>query len=580
MENDLFILETEIKKRLIEEWEYPEELIHTKSSTKDVETADIIVLRDNNIQRFKENTYIVVEIKKEYSKKGISQLKNFMDVYGAEYGIFYNGKDIIFLRKLNDSFQEIIRIPKYGEKLINLEKQVRKDQLKPVFDFKARLDEIYRYIYANEGFLKEKLSNELIKLILMKIVDEKSQGWNAQFWISEKEYERLIEKKESKLFVNRIQKLWNETKSSYPDIFPRETEITFQPRTIAEIVRRLQEISFTNTKDIKNAIFETLIRDKTIRRKGELFTPPSIIELAIMTLNPSYQDYVIDPTCGSGKFLIEAIKHIKSEDNLDNSKSSNYSDHIIGIDFNPELVKLAKLNMILFGTDHPHIFNGDSLFSLEKLVKSVENRELLQNDMFPLSFDLVFSNPPNVIHRTSSRELEKFDLACKWEFNTQDNEWIKSENLLNRQRVDILFIERCWQLLKPNGRMGIILPDDILINSSLGYVRQWIMNNTKILASISLPIDTFQPETNMKCSLLLLQKINNHELFKLNESGYSIFMAQIDKIGHDRRGNAIYQRDDNGKILKDVEGNSIIDSDIPEIITQFNEFKKKNSLDF
>ncbi len=561
------ILINEIKNRLILEWEYPKELINTNSPIQNC-IADIIVFKNNDQPK---NPYIIVEIKKDYSKLGIKQLKDYMDVSNAEYGIFYTGKNIVFLRKINNHFEEIVRIPKYGEKILDLEKQIKKDQLKSSFNINNRLNEIYDYLYTNEAFLKETLTNELINLIMMKLVDEKSKRFDTKFWISESEYRCLIENKESKSFINRIQELWTETKTDYPDIFYNKTEISLKPISIAEIVRRLQEISLINTKeDIRNAIFEKLISDNSIRTKGELFTPPSIIELAIKTLNPKYQDNIIDPTCGSGKFLIESVEYIKSENKL---KNLDLNNTIVGIDINPELVKLAKINMILFGNDHPKIYNSDSLLPFENIIENMESNEI------PYEFNLVFSNPPNN-SKIRLNELSKFDLSYKWSFNEQNNLWEKTETLLKQQKLDILFIEKCWQLLQPNGRMGIILPDIILISSSFGYVRQWIINNTRILASISLPIETFMPNTGSKFSFLILQKINKKKLLKINEEGYPIFMGQIEKIGHDRRGNNIFKRDDEGNILKNVEGDSIIDTDIPEIIKCFNEFKKNNNLGF
>lgn len=578
MESELILL-NEMKRRLNEEWEYPKELIFTEAHINKSQVADIVVLRNNDTKDLK-NPYIIVEVKKEYSKKGIIQLMSFMSSSGADYGIFYSGKDIVFLNKRDNDFEEIVRLPKYGEKLRDLEKQVKKNQLKPGFNFNTRLNEIYDYLYTNEGLKRDKLSNELIKLILMKIVDEKSQGFNTKFWISEKEYTSLIKNKESKKFMDRIQELWIETKHLYPDIFEGQTEISLQPLSIAEIVRRLQEISFINTKeDIKNAIFQTLISDKTIRRKGEIFTPQSVIELAITTLNPNYKDYIIDPTCGSGKFLIDVMEYIKSKKDLNDLELSDLGNYILGIDINSDLVKMTKTNMILFGNNHPHVFYGNSLLPLENLSNNAQNAELLKNTALPSSFDVIFSNPPKTSD-TKLIDIEKFDLAYKWKFDDQCNRWIQTENLSNRQRLDVLFIERCWQLLKPNGRMGIIIPDGILVSPVYGYVRQWIIDNTRILASISLPQTTFMPETGTKLSLLLLQKIDSNELYKINEKGYSIFMAEIEKIGHDGHRNTIYKRDKSGNILKDTEGNSIIDSDIPEIIKCFNEYKKSYNLDF
>ncbi|MGC9124253.1 MAG: N-6 DNA methylase, partial [Thermoplasmata archaeon] len=175
----------------------------------------------------------------------------------------------------------------------------------------------------------------------------------------------------------------------------------------------------------------------------------------------------------------------------------------------------------------------------------------------------------------------QFDLAYKWKYDEKQRKWIKTSQLLREQIPEILFIERCWQLLKPYGRMAIVLPDGILTNSTLGYVRQWIMDHARILASVSLPQETFVPYgIGTKASVLVVQKLPEDELERLKKDEYPIFMAVAEKIGYDVRGRTIFKRDEEGNIIKDEKGEPIVDTDIPEIIRKFDEFRKKYSLNF
>jgi len=145
---------------------------------------------------------------------------------------------------------------------------------------------------------------------------------------------------------------------------------------------------------------------------------------------------------------------------------------------------------------------------------------------------------------------------------------------------DILFIERCLQFLKDGGRMAIVLPDGDLTNSSLSYIRQWLKDNARILAVVSLPQETFVPYgAGVKASVLFLQKLPQKELEKLKKKDYPIFMGIIEKIGYDIRGRDVYKRNECGEIIK-KDGEPVIDEDVNLVIEEFNKFKEKYKLKF
>jgi len=582
----------EIERRLVEEWSYPKELmdieVEIQFGSQKLGRADIVVFKDKKSKDPNKNAYIVVEVKREHRKDGIEQLESYINATTSEFGIWYNGRDIAFLRRLRKphQFQEISRIPRYGERFEDLEKQLIKTQLKPAFNLKVRFDEIHNYLYANEGFLKEKLFGEIIKLIFMKIVDEKSPRREVWFWISEREYEELIEKGESRSFIQRIQKLWNEAKRLYPEIFDDGERLLLKPLSIAEVVRRLQEVSFMKTRDdVKGVAFQTFIHENMRGDRGEFFTPQPAIELAVAMLNPDYHESIIDPACGSGRFLIWAIEHVKQRYNLDSRGVADYAKaHIAGIDINQDLVKVAKMYMVLFDDGYSNIFDENSLLPFDELIQRAKDKGVpIPARPEPNKFEIILTNPPfgSKGKINDSRILRQFELAHKWKFDKKSGKWIKTSQLLREQTPEILFIERCWQLLKDYGRMAIVLPDGILTNSTLGYVRQWIMDHARILAVVSLPQETFIPYgTGVKASVLFLQKLPEDDINTLNEKEYRVFMAIVEKVGYDVRGRTIFLKDSEGNVIKDKDGNSIIETDIPEIIKEFERFKTKNNLGF
>lgn len=574
----------EIERRLVEEWGYPKELIdievEIQFGSRKLGRADVVVFRDKKSKDPNKNAYIIIEVKRENREDGIEQLESYINATTTEFGIWYNGRDIVFIRRLREphKFQEISKIPRYGERFEDLEKQLTKNDLKPVFNLKVRFDEIHNYLYANEGFLKEKLFDEIIKLIFMKIVDEKSPRNKLWFWISEREYEEILKKGHSQSFIQRIQKLWQETKNFYPEI---DGDLLLKPFSIAEIVRRLQEISFMKTRDdVKGTAFQTFIHENMRGDRGEFFTPQPAIELAVDMLNPNYHELVIDPACGTGRFLIWAMEHVKKKYNLDSRGLADYARaHIAGIDINPDLVKVAKMYMVLFEDGWSNILAANSLSSfdeLEDIAKEAAVPKPARPE--PDKFDIILTNPPFGTKGkvNDSRILGQFDLAYKWKHDKKQNKWIKTSQLRKKQVPEILFIERCWQLLDCYGKMAIVLPDGILTNSTLEYVRQWIMDHARILAVVSLPRETFIPYgTGTKASVLFIQKLPEEELEELKKTDYPIFMAVAEKIGYDVRGRALFKRNDEGYVIRDKKGNPIIDTDIPKIVEKFKNFKGK-----
>lgn len=179
-------------------------------------------------------------------------------------------------------------------------------------------------------------------------------------------------------------------------------------------------------------------------------------------------------------------------------------------------------------------------------------------------FDVIVTNPPfgSKIPIKDKDILEQFDLAHVWENDKDSNTWKMTDRLQSSVPPEILFVERCTQLLVPGGRMGIVLPDNILGAPGLGYIREWLIKNHRIIASVDLHVDTFQPRNGTQTSVLFLQKKTKEQKDAEEKSGtmadYNIFMAMVDKVGHDKRGNPIFKRD--------KEGNEILVPDTSSVL--------------
>lgn len=182
---------------------------------------------------------------------------------------------------------------------------------------------------------------------------------------------------------------------------------------------------------------------------------------------------------------------------------------------------------------------------------------------------MIVTNPPfgSKIPIKDRSILEQFKLAHIWTNDKEKGTWTMTDRLQSSVPPEILFIERCTQLLVPGGRMGIVLPDSILGSPGLGYIREWLIHNHRIIASIDLNADTFQPHNGTQTSVLFLQKKTQEQIDAEEKSGqmadYNIFMAMVDKIGHDKRGNPSFKRDAEGNEILVPDNNNVLVMDEP-----------------
>lgn len=318
------------------------------------------------------------------------------------------------------------------------------------------------------------------------------------------------------------------------------------------------------------------------------------MKMVVKMINPKLDEKILDSSCGTGGFLVNAMNHVIKQVEMDyvkdiGTEKSNWSDdellafrnkisdmaseNFFGFDINPDLVKATKMNMVMNNDGSgnilqcntllpPHEWSSDFKKQLAKAL-GVKEGEIRNKDTLGF-FDVIVTNPPfgSKIPIKDKNILEQFEIAYIWEEDKENKIWSKTDRLQTSVSPEILFIERCIQLLKPKGRLGIVLPDSILGSPGLGYIRTWLIENTKIIASIDLHVDTFQPRNGTQTSVLILQK--KTELEKQKEikehsiEDYNIFMAMVEKVGQDRRGTPLFKKDD--------EGNDILVPDLDNII--------------
>ncbi len=424
-------------------------------------------------------------------------------------------------------------------------------ELHPATNLSAIFEECHNYIYANEGLLKDKIFHEIVKLLAMKLYDEQNNAKRGlQFGITSDEYRNILASRPSD-FERRMSQLFDTVRSRYSSFFSDDA-LKLKALTLAYVVGRLQYINLTQTPgDVKGEAFQVFVYRHQRGDRGEFFTPHPIVRLAVEMIAPKPNETVIDPACGSGGFLIQTIAHVyRQHPNID--RLAYVREHIRGIEFNPDVALSAMIRLEFEGGA------GDEIICANAL---------LENEQFNHAFDIVLTNPPfgSKGKIEDQRILRMYLLARRWN-RINNNDWEVTRNVLAGQSPEILFIEKCLKLLRPGGRMAIVLPDGLLQNISNSHIRFWIRSQAKVLGVVSIPQEAFVPYgTGIKTSLLLLQK--------LPATADRVFMARIQRIGYDVKGQPVYKRDDNGKLIRTPAGLPVIDDDIDDIVLSYKQFQ-------
>ncbi len=536
-------------KILVEDYNYPKEFIITRpqyrvsirpSDSKKSYPVDIAIF--NSRDKRDEDLSIIVECKQTNRKDGIKQLQKYLTFSDAELGVWFNGNERLFYQKYESKgkvyFKEIPNIPKFGEKINEIGLYKRKD-LKKTHNLIQVFKTIRNYLAGNavNTTRDEQFAREIINIILTKLYDEKftkpEDIVNFRAGINEN----------SKEISDRIKIRFNETKKIYKDVLDDNDKIELDDKSISYIVGELQNYCLLDCdRDVIGDAFEVFIHGALKGGQGQFFTPRNVVLSTIKIINPDQNDKIIDPACGSGGFLVEALRHVhkKIEDNgsklgwpkseIDAEKISRINSNFRGIEKDGFLGKVAKAYMVLLGDGKSGVYPGEDSLNNPK-DWSLKTRNGIQLN----SFDLVLTNPPfgAKIKVEGEDKLKQYDLAFKFEREKNNNEWFKTNKLKKEEAPQVLFIDRCLQLLKDGGRMGIVLPDGILSNPTDGYIVDYLLQNSEIIGLIDMPMSTFLPKTPTKCHLLFLKKVKNPR------TNYDIFMSYAYTCGHDKRGKKI-----------------------------------------
>lgn len=561
-------------KILVEDYKYPKEYIQTRpqyhvksrpSDTKKEYPVDIAVFNSTN--KNEDTIYLIVECKKKNRKDGKNQLEDYMRFSKARLGVWFNGDEKLTIQKIEKDglveFEEISDIPSFGQRVEDVGKYLRKDLEAPT-NLKTIFKVMRNYLAPNAvGVTRdESLAQQLINLIFCKIYDEKYTKPTDMVNFRSGVGEPVDEIK------SRILKIFEGVKERYPDVIESDDNIILDSNSIAYVVGQLQRYCLLEaSRDAVGDAFEVFIGHALKGAQGQFFTPKNVVNMIVNMMDIQPNEKIIDPFCGSGGFLVEALKNVwnKSEKNnnelgwpereIEIEKQKIAIENFRGIDKDDFLSKVCKAQMAILGDGRGGVFCENSLDIPNRWQAKTQDKIALNK------FDVVITNPPygSKIKIDDKEILKQFEVGLKWKKDKKTGQWIK-DKMKENDTPQNLAIERCMQFLKPGGRMALVLPDGIYGNDSLGYIRKYLLDNGRVLAIVDLPKETFMPHTSTKTTVILIHKYKD-ELDK--KKNYPVFMAVCETCGHDRRGNLLENEED----------------DILAVSEKFKEWRNKNGVE-
>lgn len=498
------------------------------------------------------------------------------------------------------------------------------------FTFATLNNEIHDVIWGGGGTSNNEIFVYVVKLLLCKIYDEQETS-NGEIFKFQRLTSDLGEIESAEETFNRMNDLYKIAEKEYlaldsPTSGPAFELAKISASKIAYVVGKLEGISITRNKysgDLLGDFFENIVSQDYTQSRGQFFTPIKLVKFMLMlsdcegvtrnvllndkdTLGRYRLPYIIDPSCGTGTFLIEYMKlitkRLANDDSLRNynkkikeatsiwfggDKKTNWAkEYIYAIEYNYDLGIAAKVNMVLHGDGCMNTWIENGLYPFSKYYRekrtnilgfSEKRSSVAYNAETNNQFDIILSNPPFSI-KNSPDEKKEIEKAFSNTFKISE----------------VLFLERWYQLLREGGVFCCILPENILDTSTSVNARKFLLKHFNLKAIVSLPYDAFKPFTSTKTCIVLAEKKSDQEianwerlyttilsenddadiafaetLRKCSNADHLIFMAEPQNIGYKRRKNLpdlikendLYQEDSQGNI-KDVDTNnptSVID---------------------
>lgn len=590
--------------------------------------ADFVLWRTAQ-DRVEENTpFIIVECKSDnvtIKPQDYSQGENYARIWGAPFFVTHNSRETKYWRVKKDKVpgytEEIENIPHGDASDKDVEELLSKLRAFKEKEFADLLHKCHNIIRNREKKDPAAAFDEIAKVLFIKVYVERSL-------LTRRNKTNLftVDVLKGQIAENPLDNLFQETKRAYAadKIFEDDERINLKPATGEAIVKELEKYNLSDTsEDVKGVAFERFL-GRTFRGEiGQFFTPRTIVEFMVHMVDPQEDEIVCDPASGSGGFLIRVFEIVREKILADADREYNAfkaeveeesflteelrakklqdkftelralidqkregsrmwklsNRCIYGTDANDRMARTSKMNMIMHGDGHGGVHHHDGFLNV--------------NGIFEGRFDIILTNPPFGANVEPTDKVLEVDIKVN---PAAEERYLKEYGDLYREaqsrvkaalnkpitslfdlpksdnakiKTEVLFIERCLDLLSPGGRLGIVLPEGIFNNPSLTYVREFTEDRAFLRAVISLPQETFVSSgASVKCSLLFLQKFTKEEQQHFDKT-YAAAKAEIEaryagevKAERERLENAVVE----ARQAKDAEQRKVLQKELKDYL--------------
>lgn len=578
--------------RLILDYNYPVERIKQfvpvtmGSETKE---ADIVVFEDDMCL----SPHILVECKRQEVSEAEYQ-QAIEQAYSYAFALPCDVKYVWITSGIKSDYFEVDKnqntrnqmpdIPQFGVKNVASYKYVYEAQYLPeevgkqrFFDLAVidqseltrRFKQAHEALWAGGQLNPSEAFDELDKLIFCKVWDERKprrmgEPYDFQIITVPKEVEKSETKRrliENENLYKRIMALYEEGRKKDQEVFRDNIRLT--PEKIRTVVSYLESVNLGETDlDSKGRAFETFMGSFFRGNFGQYFTPREIVKFIVDVLPIDHDSKVLDTSCGSGGFLLYALNKVRNKatelypnylkDVRQYDRWFKYwhdfaEKNLYGIEISEQISRAAKMNMIIHDDGHTNVITSDGLVSDDTIISRTNNQGFKYG-----TFDFIITNPPfgSTVRQSEQAYLKTYQLGKK------EEDWLavaaRPQDIRDGQSTEVLFIEQDYKFLKEGGYLAIVLPDGILTNSSMQYVRTQIEDWFRIVAVIGMPQTAFTANgAGVKSSVLFLKKWTKEQTDKLtstkknietqllNDNNYIVQRQQWDKeIKHQQRQKA------------------------------------------
>jgi type I restriction enzyme M protein len=490
---------------------------------------------------------ILAECKAPAVEEGITQLKTYLSLEPeARLGIWFNGEKHCLVYKLPDRFvvNPYGPMPRPSTPLTPTESEppLRYVDLLPP----PNMGEIFRrlrdQIASQDTHVNrdEFILNDLANLLICKIADEQLGEIEPERHLA---FQRAGDAKDT---AYAIREFFSDVRRRYSSVFTDDSDrLHIDDASLDNVVKSLERYRLLGfDRHAVGAAFQ-ILRGRALKgEEGAYFTPPPLVDCVVQILAPDHQSRLIDPACGTGGFLAAALDYVfetvdarskVADDARNRAKRDWAQEQLFAVDKDVVSTKLCKAYLTLLGDGRAHVYRANMIDRIEWDNRTDDLSRVVASE----SFDIVMTNPPFGQNLTVPEEVARREslLTCrKWRKN--DDQWIYSDDV-TEQQLGIAFFERGINLLKPGGRMAIVLPETFLFSSSFQWFVDWVCRSMTVTHIVDVPMVAFEEFCRAKTCIVFVRK-------SAPSAGHQISMSYPRSIGQDKKGNALYRLSEEG----------------------------------